>query len=165
MIKRFIIVGFALCLITSCGSDQKEISAEEKEVIDSISKANQRRKVDSLKKLNPLLILPPDSTFTGDYIDKYPNGIIKYTGFFRFGQRHGQWVSFYPTGIPWSEQSYDKGKRQGANVVYYENSKLRYKGFFKNDKRDSVWMFYDSTGKLLQTMMFRNDNEIPISSK
>ena len=76
-----------------------------------------------------------------------------------------QWVSFYADGIPWSEQSYDKGKRQGANVVYYENSKIRYKGFFRNDKRDSVWMFYDSTGKLLQTMMFKEDKEIPIVNK
>jgi len=165
MFKRFIYFSIVGLLIASCGNDEKQISAEEKAKTDSISKSNQRRKVDSLKKLNPLLIMPPDSTFTGDYIDKYPNGIIKYTGFFRFGKRHGQWVSFYNNGTPWSEQSYDKGKREGANVVYYENSKLRYKGFFKNDKRDSVWMFYDSTGKLLQTMMFRNDNEIPISTK
>lgn len=165
MFKRLIFLGLAGLLITSCGNNEKEVSAEERAIIDSLSKVSQRRKSDSLKKLNPLLIMPPDSTFTGDYIDKYPNGIIKYTGFFRFGQRHGQWVSFYNNGIPWSEQSYDKGKREGANVVYFENSKVRYKGFFKNDKRDSVWMFYDSTGKLLQTLMFKNDAEIPISTK
>lgn len=166
MYKRLIVFGIAGLLITSCGTDEnKEVSLEERAIIDSLSKVSQRRKSDSLKKLNPLLIMPPDSTFTGDYIDKYPNGIIKYTGFFRFGQRHGQWVSFYNNGIPWSEQSYDKGKRQGANVVYFENSKVRYKGYFKNDKRDSVWMFYDSTGKLLRTMMFRDDKEVPVATK
>ena len=158
--------GFMGLLITSCGNDEKkEMSDGERSVMDSLSKVSQRRRSDSMKKLNPLLILPPDSTFTGEYKDKYPNGIIKYTGFFRFGKRHGQWVSFYANGIPWSEQSYDKGKREGANVVYYENSRVRYKGYFRNDKRDSVWMFYDSTGKLMRTIKFKEDQEIPVSTK
>lgn len=146
-------------LLANCKGDEKP-SEEEQAVIDSLSKVEQKRKGDSLKKLNPLLILPPDSEYTGDYIDKYPTGIIKYKGFYRFGKRHGQWIAFYNNGLPWSEQVYDKGIRDGANIVYYENSKVRYKGFYKNDKRDSVWSFYDSIGKLLKTMVYKADKEI-----
>ncbi|MCC6371845.1 MAG: hypothetical protein IT236_12625, partial [Bacteroidia bacterium] len=85
-----------------------EISDEEKAKQDSISKLDQKAKADSLKKRNPLLIVPPDSMYTGSYVDKYPNGITKFTGFFRFGKRHGQWMSFYTNGIAWSEMHYDK---------------------------------------------------------
>jgi hypothetical protein len=161
MFKRILISGCVMLLIVSCDNEgANEVTETERTKTDSISKLVQKRKVDSLKKINPLLILPPDSLYTGEYIDKYPTGIILYRGYFRFGQRHGQWVSFYRNGIPWSEQSYDKGKREGANIVYYENSKVRYKGYYKNDKRDSVWMFYDSTGKLLKSIVYKQDQEL-----
>lgn len=164
MFKRFILISCIGLLLSSCGTDEKkELTEEEKKAQDSISKVTQRRKADSLKKLNPLLIMPPDSTFTGEYIDKYPNGIVKYSGFFRFGKRHGQWVSFRPNGLPWSEQSYNKGQREGVNIAYYENSKVYFKGFYKGDKRDSIWMFYDSTGKMVQTLKFKDDKEIPLN--
>jgi hypothetical protein len=161
MLKQILITGCIALLLASCANgEDKELTGREKEKNDSVGKIVQKRKTDSLKKINPLLILPPDSTYTGDYLDKYPSGITLYKGFFRFGQRHGQWVSFYPNGVPWSEQSYNKGMREGANIVYYENSKVRYKGYYKNDKRDSVWMFYDSTGKILKRIVYKEDREL-----
>jgi antitoxin component YwqK of YwqJK toxin-antitoxin module len=160
----FTITLLAALAVISCKSDgnneHKELTAEEKKVADSLSKIEQRRKSDSLKKINPLLIMPPDSNYTGDYIDKYPNGIVKYRGFFRFGKRHGQWMSFFPTGIIWSEMHYDKGLRHGPNIAYYENGKKRYEGFYKNDGRDSTWSYYDSTGVLLERLEFRNDGMV-----
>lgn len=161
MFTRSLITGCIALLLASCGNEPtKEQTEQERAKIDSLGKVAQKRKVDSLKKINPLLILPPDSTYTGEYVDKYPSGIILYKGYFRFGQRHGQWVSFYPNGIPWSEQSYNKGLREGANIVYYENSKVRYSGYYKNDKRDSVWTFYDSLGKMMKTIIYKEDKEL-----
>lgn len=163
MIKKVIVFAVFGLMIYSCQNGGEKISEADQERNDSLSRISQKRRGDSLKKLNPLLILPPDSEYTGDYIDKYPNGIIKYRGYFRFGKRHGQWVAFYGNGLPWSEQSYDKGIKSGANVVYYDNSKVRYKGFFKNDQRDSVWSFYDSTGKLIKTLVFKDGKELATS--
>jgi hypothetical protein len=166
MFRKFLLITALTFFITACGTDEKkEVTEAEKHAADSVSKVRQRRASDSLKKINPLLIMPPDSTYSGEYIDKYPGGIIKYSGFFRFGKRHGQWVSFYPNGIPWSEQSYNKGLKEGVNIAYHENSKVYFKGFWKNDKRDSVWMFYDTTGKLIRTARFKDDNEIPTAPK
>jgi hypothetical protein len=127
---------------------------------DSISKQAQKIVVDSLKKKNPLLILPPDSNYTGEYVDKYVSGITKFSGNFRFGKRHGQWLSFYPTGIAWSEMHYDKGLRQGPNITYFENGKLRYSGYYKNDSRDSIWLYYDTLGKVAQKILFQNDKMV-----
>lgn len=149
----------SLVLIT-CKAEPKELTPEEIKQRDSISKTEQSRKVDSMKRKNPLLIAPPDSQYTGDYVDKYPGGVIKFKGFFRFGQRHGAWLSFYPNGIIWSEMHYDKGLRHGPNITYYESGKKRYEGFYKNDLQDSVWIYYDTSGVEAERFLYREDRII-----
>ncbi len=148
------------CACNSQGAEEKQLSDAEKQAIDSVSKVEQKQKGDLLKKKNPLLILPPDSNYTGDYTDKYPSGITKFKGFFRFGKRHGQWLSFYPNGIMWSEMYYDKGIRHGTNTTFFENGKIRYTGFYKNDKQDSVWIYNDTTGKPSLKVVYKNDRKI-----
>ncbi len=148
-------------LFISCKNEAtKEESEKEKIIADSLSKVSQKIKVDSMKRVNPLLIMPPDSTYTGDYVDKYGNGIIKFKGFFRFGQRHGQWMSFYPSGLLWSELHFDKGKRHGLNVTFLGNGKKRYEGFYKDNRQDSVWCYYDTLGILMEKVLYRNDTII-----
>ncbi len=119
-------------------------------------------KADSQKianELNKYLIAPPDADYTGDYVDKYSNGVIKFSGFFRFGQRHGQWMAFYENGTKWSDCFYDKGKKHGASMVYHPNGKLYYSGWYKNDLKDSLWLFYDTLGKEVDRHAFRNGVE------
>jgi antitoxin component YwqK of YwqJK toxin-antitoxin module len=153
-IVSFVLLSFVF--FAGC-TNNSTVSEEERHLSDSLSKERQRLHVDSMKKKNPLLILPPDSTYTGDYIDKYPNGVIKFRGQYRFGKLHGHWLSFYPNGTAWSELQYDKGLREGANVTYYENGKIRYTGFYKNDKQDSIWEYFDPEGKLAEKILYKND--------
>lgn len=163
MLKINLSIICILLILGSCGTStqvENPLSEEDKKVRDSLSKIEQKHKVDSLKVVNPLLIMPPDSNYTGDYADKYPGGIIKFKGFFRFGKRHGQWMSFYPTGILWSEMHYDKGLRQGPNITYYEHGSKRYEGYYKNDNRDSVWCYYDSIGNLAEKVLFKNNTVV-----
>jgi hypothetical protein len=122
-----------LCF-AQCGSES-ESKKEKRNPNDSLSKTEQRYRTDSMKKLNPLLILPPDSIYTGEYVDKYPNGITKFRGFYRIGQRHGQWLSFYPNGLLWSEMHYDKGLRHGPNMAYFETVSSGTAGFIKTITR------------------------------
>ena len=153
----FSLVVFQL-LFSGCGGSGKE--GENSATNDSLSKVHQRAHNDSLKQKNPLLILPPDSDYTGDYIDKYPNGVIKFKGQYRFGQRHGQWLSFFPNGTAWSEMQYDKGLREGPNVVYTEKGTLLYQGFYKNDQQDSIWCYYDTTGTIAKRVLFKQDRVV-----
>jgi hypothetical protein len=147
----FICLGF---LLSNCKNNH---SAEtEKMKKDSVAKATAINPASAYAKY---LTTPPDPDYTGDYIDKYPNGVIKFTGFFRFGKRHGQWMAFYENGIKWSECFYDQGKRHGASMVYYPNGKLQYSGWFKNDKRDSVWYFFNDKGIEVDRRAFKNDVE------
>jgi hypothetical protein len=151
-----ILIPVLLCIVFIC-CDNKNSSGNSEATNDSLSKVHQRAQSDSLRKTNPLLIVPPDTDYTGEYVDKYPTGIIKFRGQFRFGERHGHWLSFFPNGRLWSEMHYDRGSREGANIVYNEKGKLLYSGFYKKDKKDSIWTYYDTAGTVAEKLRYKND--------
>lgn len=153
--KLLTLLGVLLLCAGACTTDESS-SKVQKEDSTALA-ARHKEHLDSLKKKNPLLIAPPDPDYTGTYIDRYDNGIVKYRGFYRFGKKHGQWLSFYPTGTAWSELHFDQDRREGPNITYYPNGKVRYTGVYRNDLRDSVWTYYDSTGKVAERVVFRND--------
>ncbi len=137
----------------SCASDPEKVKQDSLKALV---------KSDSLKiatELNKYSIQPPVADYTGDYIDKYPNGVIKFTGFFRFGQRHGQWMAFYENGLKWSECFYDKGLKHGATMVYYQNGNLNYSGWYKQDQKDSLWFWYDDKGKEVDRRAYKMGKE------
>jgi len=153
IISVFIFLCFTV-LFFNCKSDGS--SETEKVKQDSLKKADDAK---AKTAKNPYLIMPPDPDYTGDYVDKYPNGVIKFTGFFRFGLRHGQWMAFYNNGLKWSECFYDKGKKHGSTMVYHENGKLFYSGWYKNDLKDSLWLYYDTLGKEADRRAYRDGVE------
>ncbi len=89
LIPVFIFISLSV-LFFNCNGD----GAANAEKLKQDSLKNAALKSNSNSAYSQYLITPPDTDDTGDYIDKYPNGIIKFTGFFRFGQRHGQWMAF-----------------------------------------------------------------------
>lgn len=127
----------------SCSSGTEKA---EKAKLDSLNKV-QSDSAKLVNELNKFQIQPPDPDYSGDYVTKYPNGIIKFSGFFRFGKRHGQWMAFYDNGKKWSECFYDKGKKHGLTQVFHPNGELFYTGWYKEDVKDSLWFFYDDKGK------------------
>ncbi|MBK9285533.1 MAG: hypothetical protein IPM51_14625 [Sphingobacteriaceae bacterium] len=149
-----------ITVFSSCVNETVMTEAQKREN-DSLRKVKQREYSDSMKRANPLLIMPPDSEYTGEYIDKYPTGIVKFKGMFRFGQRHGDWFSFYPNGMKWSELTFDNGLKQGKNVAYYQDGKIRYEGYYKNDIQDSVWIYYDSIGRVADSFTLNNGKVVP----
>src|SRR5687767_14895813 len=104
----------SILILVACNTGEKENAAKQ----DSIKQAEKIKAIQEEKKKNIYLIEAPDTNYTGDYLDKYSNGNVKFKGFFRFGKRHGQWLAFYANGIMWSECFYDKGLRHGANNVF-----------------------------------------------
>jgi antitoxin component YwqK of YwqJK toxin-antitoxin module len=132
-----------LLLSSVCFFSCKTNTNETKEEVNQNEIKTDTVKTTTIENKTNSLIAPPDKDYTGDYIDKYPNGVIKFTGFFRFGLRHGQWLSFYDNGIKWSECYYDKGKREGQSTVYFPNGNVQYTGWYKQDLQDSLWFYYD----------------------
>ncbi len=144
--SKFITLTVVLLLFSACSSSSDE-------------NASQIKKQDSLAKINGSKnpIEAPDTSYTGDFIEKYPNGIIKYSGYFRFGKRHGLWRSFYENGELWSECYYHEGFKNGSYKINTTQGITKIKGWHKNNLKDSLWFFYDDSGKLLQKTAFKND--------
>ncbi len=88
---------------------------------------------------------PP--VLNGDYITKYPNGIIKMKGFYINGKREGEWIGFFESGKKQSEGFFKAGLRDGKALVYHENEQIYYEGYYKNGKQVGKWIFFDPQGK------------------
>src|SRR3989337_131551 len=92
--------GFSVYCLTSCSSETDEMKKDE---------AND--KIDtSLRGLTGVIEKNPPVQ-QGDYIAKYPNGIIKMRGFYVNGKREGQWTSFFQNGNVQSEGFFKAGLR------------------------------------------------------
>lgn len=151
---NLIVIIFFQILILSCShSEKNQNSTDELLIKDSISpqKNNQQN------SLSDLYITPPaDSSYTGDAEERYPNGVVKYKGFYRFGKRHGEWLYFYPNGNLWTETNYNRGKINGYHKVYHPNGKLYYVSLYKNDVKDSIWAYYDTSGKIIMMEYYQS---------
>ena len=140
-----IIVSGAI-FFNSCKSDQRGETENNRFKNDSAN--NVKINVDNN------YLAPPDPDYSGDYFQKYDNGVLKVRGYFRFGKRHGKWMYFYPTGLLWSEAFFDKDKMDGESNVYHENGKLYYHGVYSQDKPIGTWNFYDTSGVLANTKKY-----------
>jgi hypothetical protein len=91
----------------------------------------------------------PDPFAPGEYIEYHENGAVKISGKNnQDGKREGLWISYYDTGVKWSESYYDDGIRNGHSLSFFPNGGIRYVGEYKNDIKIGVWKFYDETGEL-----------------
>lgn len=81
--------------------------------------------------------------------DYHDNGMVSKRGVTIDGKRHGQWESFYPSGLRWSETTFKDGVREGPTVSYFPNGMMRYAGFYHDDVRSGNWIFYDTTGAVI----------------
>lgn len=142
----------AIVSMNGCRSNQGDIT-DKKNSKDSVN-------IDLKNKDNAIGIFePPDSNYTGDYFEKYPSGVIKVRGNFRFGKKSGKWMYFYPNGLLWSEAFFHSDKMDGESNVYHPNGQLMYNGFYKMDKADSIWTFYDSTGAVVEKRDYNQLNK------
>jgi hypothetical protein len=105
------------------------------------------------KSSQPEVVQPKASFDTlkdGDYVARYPNGVIQMRGYYRNGKREGEWACFFPSGNVQSEGYFTQGKRDHKGIVYYDNGQKMYEGMYKDGIQVGVWRFYDTTGKLTQ---------------
>lgn len=147
----------------ACQSNKKNKEIDDLTIKESNKQTSQNTISQSDEKIYFIQPLS-DTLYTGTVEEKYPNGIVKYKGFYRFGKKHGEWIYFYDNGNLWSEAEFNRDKMQGKSKVYYPNGQLHYSGFYKNDLRDSIWCYYDTTGKELYIEWYKNSRLIKRNS-
>lgn len=130
----------ALYCLTSCSSGTKENEENKSTISDTVSVDASTKGLTGVIEKNPPVM-------NGNYIAKYPSGIVKMKGFYINGKREGQWMSFFENGQKQSEGFFNNGLRDGKALVYYENGQLYYEGYYKNGKEVGKWIFYDMEGK------------------
>ncbi|MCW3085295.1 MAG: hypothetical protein JWP12_2661 [Bacteroidetes bacterium] len=115
---------------------------------------------DTILLHSPVKNVAKDSILqNGEYIERYTTGVVRIRGMMKDGQREGLWKSFYDNGSPWSETTFEAGKKQGPTTTWYENEKKRYTGFYKNDEEAGNWMFWDEKGKVITVKNYDQTDE------
>ena len=127
------------CFISSCSSD-----SGQKEEIKSASEQTASADT-SLHGLTGVIEKNPPVQ-NGNYITKYPNGVIKMRGFYINCKRNGQWTVFFENGNVQSEGFYKDGLRDGKATVYFVTGAIYYTGYYKDGREVGKWTVYDEKG-------------------
>ncbi len=69
---------------------------------------------------------------SGEFLEFYPNGVLKAKGKYKAGKLHGNWQWFRKTGV------------------------IMRSGGFNNGQQTGTWITYDSTGKLYKKTVFQS---------
>jgi len=99
------------------------------------------------------------------------------------GEKHGTYISYYPTGEKNEESKYENGKINGTQSFYHKNGKLaesaeyvngeyvgKYKKHFESGELEQEgsystgamngeWKFYYQNGKIKEIVPFKNNEE------
>lgn len=78
----------------------------------------------------------------------HTNGVVRETGYFLNGEKHGQWMTFDESGKKLSEANYKEGQKDGNWSVWHDNGTVRYHMVYSNNKRIMVTE-WDNAGNLI----------------
>ena len=87
-------------------------------------------------------------------LDFHKDGSKRMEGFFKDGERDGEWLSWFTDGTVWSKGYFKEGKRTGKSWVYHPNGKLYIKGKYEDGKKTGQWLVFDEDGILLADQSF-----------
>ncbi len=132
--KKYLHVLLILTLI-SCNGNEESVVPE----IESSDKEIEEAAHDKMPSTTTLQ--------AGEYLEYYESGQLKIKGYHNQSiKREGLWISYYESGIKWSESYYIDGKKDGHTVTFFPNGSIRYVGEYDNDEKVGKWTFYDETG-------------------
>lgn len=139
----FLISGLTLVL-PSCGTDQPVKTSDTAE-----HRADEKNEpVKSISVTPPNSPVPQqaaDSIWNGDYVEKYPNGVVKKRGYVQAGLASGEWLTFYEDGNKYSRGFYHNGIRTGYGVSWYHDGQMSSEGYYNNGKTVGKWKYWSET--------------------
>ncbi len=78
----------------------------------------------------------------GMWIEKYPDGTIKYMIYFKDGHPAGTFKRFYPNGQLQADLKYEITGHRAAAIFYDQDGHRLAMGYYYDRKRDSLWQFF-----------------------
>jgi hypothetical protein len=137
--------------ISACNPEQP---ATNTDTVTSVASGDQDIPMKSLSVTPPNSPVPQqvaDSIWDGDYIEKYPNGVIKKRGYIKGGLASGEWITFYEDGKPYSRGTYRNGHRIGYGVSWYHDGQKSSEGYYNLGKPVGLWKYWSEQGRQLVT--------------
>lgn len=136
-------VAFGMLLLSACDPHP---SADTKS--DSVREHRPDEKNEPVRSLSvtpPVSPVPQqaaDSIWNGDYVEKYPNGVVKKRGYIAGGLATGEWLTFYEDGKPWSRGFYRNGIRNGYGVSWHHDGQKSSEGYYNQGKPVGKWSYW-----------------------
>jgi uncharacterized protein len=93
----------------------------------------------------------------GPFEERSIYGYSTLTGFFKDGEKEGEWKYFYYTGAIEKSSNYKEGKLNGPYNYYYDNGQLNVVGSYVNGKKEGVWKWFTNVGSPDMQGSFVND--------
>ena len=115
--------------------------------------AQEEITIEDLYQRDGLFYAPgQDSTFSGNVIGNWENGIKKEKGYYKNGKFDRITTSWYDNGQKSFEGTYKDGKRDGLWTSWYENGEKKSEGAFTGgdlfNRNIGRWVFYDKKGRI-----------------
>lgn len=146
---------FALLLMLSCSSGEKNIPPEVKSKTQSAGDVLEiHLPMEDTVELTTKALESGAESKNGPIKVYYESGKLKAQGNLLNGKKSGLWTSYYPNGKMWSRTAYYSGLASGASVTYYENGQIKFVGDYKDGKRTGMWKFYQEDGTLIKEVNF-----------
>ena len=79
---------------------------------------------------DPRVVLGFRGDTVHEQLEYHETGQLKSRGQLLNGQRHGVWNSYYDSGMPWSQVSYDAGTKHGTYRTYHPNGEPAIEGAY-----------------------------------
>ncbi|MEO6882456.1 MAG: toxin-antitoxin system YwqK family antitoxin [Bacteroidia bacterium] len=93
----------------------------------------------------------------GAWKKNYPNGAMRYKGYFVDDQPVGDFVYYYSRDTIQAVLDYGNGTDGKAKAtMYFPGGNLMAKGFYTQEKKDSTWCYYDPYGPVVSTENYLN---------
>ncbi|MDA9775676.1 hypothetical protein N9B59_00600 [Flavobacteriales bacterium] len=72
-------------------------------------------------------------------------------------KKHGEWISYYPSGNLMAKRNFSYGLPKGKQLVYYDTRKVLMKYNYENGMLNGDFIRFDEKGKLLEKGTFKDD--------
>lgn len=135
-------------ILSSCGTGSTEVNSDS--AGDSLRDTATTTAMTVTEPVSPVPKIEADSIWNGDYVKKYPNGLVEKRGYISGGLASGEWLTFYEDGKPWSKGYYHNGVRTGYGVSWHHNGQKSSEGYYNNGSPVGVWSYWSESTHQLQ---------------
>lgn len=92
----------------------------------------------------------------GLWIEKYPDGTIKYIIYFKDGHPAGTFKRFYPNGQLQVDMKYEITGHRAAAIFYDQDGHRIAMGYYYDRKRDSLWQFFVDDSIVIREVYYKH---------